>query len=102
MSQPNVEIVRAFLAAFSDRGLDAFAEFVDPDINWRAVEGAVDDVGEIEGLAAVRAYVAHWLDTFENLALEPEELIDAGSDHVLAVLRLRGRAKVSGIETELQ
>ena len=103
MSQENVEIVRAFLAAFSDRGLDALAEFVDPDvINWRAVEGAVDDAGEMQGLDAVRAYVADWLDTFENLAVEPDELIDAGSDHVLAVLRLRGRAKASGIETELQ
>ena len=102
MSQENVELVRAFLAAFSDRGLDAFAEFVDPDVDWWSIEGAVDVVGEMRGLPAVRAYVADWLDTFEKLAVEPEELSDAGSDHVLAVLRLRGRAKASGIETELR
>jgi ketosteroid isomerase-like protein len=40
-------------------------------------------------------------DHFDNLRLEPEELIDAG-DRVVAVQRLSGRAKGSGIETELR
>jgi hypothetical protein len=30
---------------------------VDPDIDWRAAQGAVDDVGEMHGLDAVRRYV---------------------------------------------
>ena len=29
------------------------------------------------------------------------ELIDAGEDHVIAVLRISGRAKLSGVETDL-
>jgi ketosteroid isomerase-like protein len=57
VSQENVEIVRRMLQAFADGGLDAMAEFWDPDIDWRAAEGAVDDVGEMHGRVAVRRYI---------------------------------------------
>jgi ketosteroid isomerase-like protein len=45
--------------------------------------------------------VQDWLDTFDNFRAEPVELIDAGEDQVVAVLRLGGRAKLSGVETQL-
>ena len=48
MSQENVEVVHDSLKAFADRGLDAMAEFWDADINWRAIEGAPDDVDQVQ------------------------------------------------------
>jgi hypothetical protein len=42
-----------------------------------------------------------WLDTFDDLSVAAEELLDVGSDRVVAVQRVCGRAKLSGIETEL-
>ena len=63
MSQENVEVVRRALQAFADGGLDAMAEFWDPDIDWRAAEGAIDDVGEMHGPVAVRRYIQDWIDT---------------------------------------
>ena len=63
MSQENVEVVRRMLQAFADGGLDAMAEFWDPDIDWRAAEGAIDDVGEMHGPVAVRRYIQDWIDT---------------------------------------
>jgi ketosteroid isomerase-like protein len=101
MSQENVEVVRRMLQAFADGGLDATAEFWDPDIDWRAIEGAPDDVGLMQGLDAVQAYAQDLFDHFDDVRFEPEELIDAG-DRVVAVLRLSGRGKGSGIETELR
>jgi ketosteroid isomerase-like protein len=94
--------VRNSLKAFADGGLDAAAEFWHPDINWRAMEGALDDAGEIHGKEAMRRYALDWLDTFENMSFTPEDLIDAGEDRVVAVQHLTGRAKFSGIETELR
>ena len=47
MSQENVEIVRRSWQAFADEGLDALMEFCDREIDWRAIEGAPDDVGEM-------------------------------------------------------
>ena len=38
---------------------------------------------------------------FDPLTVEPLELIDAGGDEVVAVLRIGGRAKLSGVETEI-
>jgi ketosteroid isomerase-like protein len=101
MSQENVEIVRALFDAWERGGLDAAAEFWDPQIDWRAVEGAIDDAGPISGVDAMRAYLQEGLDLFDEVSLEPEELIDAG-DQVVAVQRVSGRGKASGIETELR
>ena len=102
MSQENVEIVRDSLKALTDRGLDAYSEFWHPDINWRAIEGALDDVGEMNGKDAARCYVQDWLDTFEQFSAVPEELVDLGGERVLAVHHISGRAKLSGVETQLR
>jgi ketosteroid isomerase-like protein len=85
MSQENVETVRGMYDTFADGGLDAMAEFWDPNINHRAAEGAVDDVGEMDGLA-----------------FHPEDLLDVGDDRVIAAVHMSGRAKLSGAETELR
>ena len=42
-----------------------------------------------------------WLDMFDDFKAEPMELIDAGEDQVIAVARISGRAKPSGVETDL-
>jgi len=102
VSQENVEVVRRMLQAFAEGGLDAMAEFADPDINWRAAEGAIDDVGEMHGRVAVRGYLQDWIDTFDDFSVVVEELRDVGDDRVLAIQRLKGRAKLSGTETDLR
>jgi len=102
MSQENVEIVRGSLRAFEEGGLGGMADFWATDINWRAMEGALDDVGEMQGADALRRYYEDWLDMFDNVTVVPEELLDIGDDRVLAVLHVTGRAKASGVETELR
>jgi ketosteroid isomerase-like protein len=67
----------------------------------RAVEGAPDDHGPIHGKVAMRAYVQNWIDTFDEFRVQPIELIDAGGNQVVAVIRISGRARLSGIETNL-
>ena len=101
MSQENVEIVRDAAAAFNRGDLDAWLEYVADDIDYRAVEGALDDRGPIHGKDAVRAHFQDWLDTFDDLKAEPLELIDAADEQVVTVLRFGGRAKLSGVEADL-
>ena len=102
MSQENVEIVRSSLQAFAEGGLGAMADFWATDINWRAMEGALDDVGEMQGTDALRSYYEDWLDMFDDVTVVSEELLDIGDDRVLAVQHATGRAKASGVETELR
>jgi len=102
MSQENVEVVGDYLRAFADGGIDAMVEFMDRDVDWRAIEGAPDDVGEMHGRAAMRRYIQEWVEMFDDITNVPEEILDPGDDRVLAVQHVTGRAKGSGIETELR
>ena len=49
----------------------------------------------------MRAYLQDWFDTFDDLKVEPLEVIDAGQDQAVAVVRFGGRAKLSGVEADL-
>jgi ketosteroid isomerase-like protein len=100
MAQENVEVVRSLFAAFG-RGLDAAADYWDPEIDWRAIEGAPDDVGVMHGRAALRRYYEQWYETFDDLRAEPDELTDAG-DHVVAAVHVTGRMKESDAEIDMQ
>jgi ketosteroid isomerase-like protein len=87
--------------AFNRGDLDTWSEHWADDIDYRAAEGAPDDQGPIHGKDALRAYLQDWLDTFDHFRSEPVELIDAGEEQVIAVTRISGRAKLSGVETDL-
>jgi ketosteroid isomerase-like protein len=102
MSQENVEIVRDSWTAFAHGGLDAMAEYWDAAITWRAIEGAPDDVGEIEGRDALRRYYQDWIDTFAGLTVVPGELLEVDDDRLVASHHATGRARQSGVETELR
>ena len=101
MSDENFEIVRAAAAAASRGDLDAWLEYWTDDLDFRAAEGAPDDHGPINGKDALRVFGQDWLDTFDEFKVEPVELIDAGDDNVIAVMRISGRAKLSGVETDM-
>jgi len=102
VASENVRIVRDCIEAYADGGLDAMAEYWDDEINWRAIEGAPDDVGEMHGPERLRRYFREWVDMFEGITNVAEELFDIGDDRVLAVQRAAGRAKLSGAETEIR
>ena len=94
--------MRRGLFAVERDGIDAAAEFWHPEVSWRAMEGAPDDVGEMHGIEAVRRYVEDWFDTFDDFRSEPEELVDVGDDRVVAVMHITGRAKSSGVATDMR
>jgi ketosteroid isomerase-like protein len=101
MSEENFGVVVAALTALERENLDAFLDYFTDDIDYRPIEGSVDDPGPLHGKDAGRAYVQDWLDTFDDLHTEVVDLIDAGDDRVVAVIKLSGRAKLSGVETDL-
>ena len=101
MPQENVKTVRDAFVAFNRGDLDAFLDGATDDINFRAAEGALDDNGPIQGKDALRAFMQDWLEMFNDFRAEPVELIEAGEDKVIAVVRISGRAKLSGVETDL-
>ena len=101
MSEGNLAIVGEALASLGRRGPAAFAEYLTDDVVYRAMEGAPDDRGPMHGKDAVRAYFQDWLDTFDAMSANVVELIEASDDAVIAVLAIKGRAKLSGVETDV-
>jgi ketosteroid isomerase-like protein len=99
-SAENVEVVRRALAAM-DRSLDRVVKFWAPDIDWRAIEGAPDDIGVFQGHEAMRRYYGQWYETFENIDSQTEELIDGG-EHVVAILRVVGQMKGSDAKIDMR
>jgi ketosteroid isomerase-like protein len=101
MPQENVELVRRSVEELDP----TFAHVValwDPEIDWRAIEGAPDDVGVFKGHEAMRRYYAQWFDTFDDLRAQPEEVIDVPDDRVIAVLHVTGRMKDSEAEVDMR
>jgi ketosteroid isomerase-like protein len=100
MSRENVAAVDAAYQALARVGLDRFIERWTDELDHRSIEGAPDDRGPIHGKDAMRAYVQDWIDLFDDFRIEPVELIDAGENRVVAVLRFGGRARRSGVRTD--
>ena len=44
-----------------------------------------------EGPAAIRAFLSEWWDAFEELAYEPEDILDLGHGIVFLLVRQTGR-----------
>jgi len=80
-----------------DRGLDAMAEFWHPEIEWRAVEGALDDVGVMRGRDALRRYYADWVEMVEEIRAEVAEVLLDEGERLVARLRSEGRARDSEV-----
>ena len=90
----------ALFRCLRQRRAGCLAEFWHPDIDWRAVEGYIDDVGLIRGPDGLRQYYRQWEETFDAVRIEIEELTKAG-DEVVALLRGVGRMKGSDAEIDI-
>jgi ketosteroid isomerase-like protein len=96
MSASSSDVVRRYFLTFESGGVDAAAEFWDPEIEWRAMEGAADDVGLIRGHEALRRYYQDWVDTLADLRAEIEEVLFESGERVAVSVRNSGRGRASG------
>jgi uncharacterized protein len=94
------DIVSRQFAAFGSGGLDEAAKFWHPEIDWRAVEGAADDVGVIKGHEGLRRYYQDWIDTFDQLSAEVEEVLVETGERTAVVVHNFGVGRGSGVPTE--
>ena len=96
MSQENVEVIRRLLDAFERGGLDATLSFYDPDVTWVVAEDE-PEAATLRGYDGLRALLAQWLQAFDELHIDPKELIDAG-EAVVMPYQFRARERSSGSE----
>jgi ketosteroid isomerase-like protein len=99
MSQENVEVIRRAAAGFERGDLDGMLRYHDPEIEW-VTTGAFVESAAYRGHEGLRRYLGTMLDEFDDLRIEPEQLIDAG-EQVVVSMRISGRGKLSGAHVEL-
>ena len=99
MSAADVQAMRATFDEMAEGDSMAILRMMDPEVRIypRPEEPGVLDV--YEGWQGAMDYAMNWYSQWEEYESEPVEFIDAG-DHVLVVLRERGRMERDGVEVE--
>jgi ketosteroid isomerase-like protein len=99
MSQENVEVVRAGLAAWNAGNWDAMRDFYDPDAIVKPVEGWPEP-GPFVGREAVLRWIEQVREGWDTDAMEPiSDFTDAG-DRV--IVRLLWRGAIQGPESSME
>jgi len=97
VTSKNVEVVRDSIVAYSQRDFEAIREVSHPDVqlDWSASRGL--EAGVYRGIEEVLGFYRNFLDTFEDIDIEPHRFIESGDSVVVPnTAHLRGR---DGIET---
>jgi ketosteroid isomerase-like protein len=97
MAEENVDVVRRAIDAYNRRDFEAIRALNHPDVelDWSASRGL--EPGVYRGLEDVLAFYRNFLDTFEEIRIEPERFIESGDSVVVPNSgHIRGR---DGIET---
>jgi ketosteroid isomerase-like protein len=102
VSRENVDFARRAWDAF-DRAFKAgkvgpfLREFTSPDFEYKPMEEAE----VIRGYDAYLDYLGRWVEVWDDLSWEVEELLDAG-DRVVSVMRMSGRGKETGLGLQMR
>ena len=97
MSQENVEVVRRAIAAYNRRDFEAMQTLNHPDVelDWSASRGL--EAGVYQGWGEVIRMYQNFLETFQDVVIEPDRFIESGDSVVVPnSAQIRGR---DGIET---
>ena len=98
MSEENVEVVRRLYGLWPDL-VSAAEEVLDPDVVIDVYSRNVLTPALYHGFDGFRQFLGRVEEVWENLRVEPEELIDAG-DNVVATVRMWGKRRSSQTKAE--
>jgi ketosteroid isomerase-like protein len=94
MSQENVEIIKAVMAAFDARDRGRLLSLMDPEIEFRS---PIIDQKIRRGHSEMVRYREELDAAFGEWHTEEDRFLDAGGDRVLHLFRLVGRGVGSGL-----
>lgn len=105
MSEENVETIRHLYAALADGHFGSALDIYDPEVVFVQRDASnvfgSDVEGVYFGIDGLRDYMRKFLETWSDVRIEVQELIEAGDSLVApVVMRVVGRA--SGVPAEFQ
>ena len=99
MSQENVELVLAHVAAYNAGDIDAWAEFLSPDVESFPDASAFPEPGPLRGRDEYRAWLEEIQTAWRKPRWQTTEVLAVGTDLVLHRGDWGGEGAASGIET---
>ena len=100
MSQENVEIVRAANDAFLAGDVEAALDALDPEIEWHATVGGIDEGRVYRGRDQVVQAFADYFAVWERMEMRADKYIDAGDDEVVVFHHEVAKGRESGAVVE--
>ena len=100
MSQANIEAIRTVYEGWGAGDFRAGTELFDSEIEL-VMRSEFPDSGTYSGFEGVARYTRGFLDPWERITIEAEELVEAG-DCVVAAVFQQGVGKGSRITTEFR
>jgi ketosteroid isomerase-like protein len=91
----NVDLVRSTLAEWERADFHSVA-WADPDIEYVVIGGP--EPGAWRGPSEMAASVRDFMGAWDNYGIEAEDIRAVDDDRVLALVRLSGRGKTSGLD----
>jgi ketosteroid isomerase-like protein len=96
--EQSFEIIRASVAAFNERDVDAVLSFLDPDVELVPLRALLEG-GDYRGHDGFRRFAGDIGEEWDELSLVIEEMRDVGDD-VLVLGRFQAKGRTSGVEID--
>ena len=100
MTAQNVEIVRRSTEAFAAGDVETALAALDPQIEWHATVGGIDEGRVAHGHQEVIEAFMDYFETWERLELRAEEFFDAGDEDVVVFWHEVAKGRKSGVVVE--
>jgi ketosteroid isomerase-like protein len=100
MSEENVEIVRTATEAMVSGDAAAALKALDPEIEWHATVGGIDEGRVYHGHEEVAQAFADYFEVWERIELRADDYIDAGDDQVVVFFHEVAKGRESGAVVE--
>jgi ketosteroid isomerase-like protein len=100
MSQENVEIVRACSEAFMNGDIETALDALDPEIEWHATVGGLDEGRVARGREEVVQGFVDYFEVWEQMEMRAEKFIDAGGEDVVVFHHEVAKGRESGVVVE--
>jgi ketosteroid isomerase-like protein len=98
MREEDVEAVRGSYEALNRGDIDATVEVLAPDAEWHE-SAAFPGAGTFRGREAVRGFLEEFLESWEELHQQVEEVVVEG-DRAALMIHLTARGRGSGAEVD--
>ena len=99
MSQRNVELVRAAMADYNEKGPEAILALIDSDFVAVVPPSLSVEPDTYRGFEGMRRYFELWSEVMDDVRFLPKEFIDAG-DRIVVPFRVVARSRETKLELE--